>query len=276
VEIGSYTGGNTRNILEFCQRSNAKLHVIDPAPKYDASAWQKQYGHHLVLHKDLSLNALPLIDEFDMVLIDGDHNWYTVFNELRLIEERCKELTSPFPLVMLHDVGWPYGRRDLYDPGTIPEAYRKPYEQKGIRPESPGLLEKAGINRNLHNALRENEPRSGVLTAVEDFMKDTEQQLELLKIPVFNGFGILIPSELKEQIKAVARFLAILDLPENIAKHVEQVERARIDTLARLQENNEQLQQLHHEMEEMQSSLGWKIARTINLTTKVRSILRGG
>lgn len=28
-----------------------------------------------------------------MVLIDGDHNWYTVFNELKNMEEKCDELT---------------------------------------------------------------------------------------------------------------------------------------------------------------------------------------
>jgi len=30
VEIGSASGGNTRNVLEYCRRSGAKLHVVDP------------------------------------------------------------------------------------------------------------------------------------------------------------------------------------------------------------------------------------------------------
>ena len=37
------------------------------------------------------------------------------------------------PVMILHDVAWPYGRRDLYyDPATIPEEFRQPYAQKGI------------------------------------------------------------------------------------------------------------------------------------------------
>lgn len=278
VEIGSATGANTRNILEFCQQNNAKLHVVDPSPKYDISVWQKRYGDYLVFHKDLSLNVLPTIDEFDVVLIDGDHNWYTVFNELKLIEKRSKELSLPFPLVMLHDIGWPYGRRDLYyDPQTIPEAYRKPYERKGMHPESMELLEAGGVNWRLNNALYENEPRSGVLTAVEDFMADTEQQLELLKVPGLRGLGILIPLRLKEENKALARFLSALDFPEVVVQHIEQLEQAWIDTQVKLQEAKKQLLQLRREMEDMKRSRAQKIAKGIKVATlKLRGILRRG
>jgi hypothetical protein len=288
VEIGSAAGGNTRNLLEFCRRSGARLHVIDPSPKYDVSDWQRRYGDHLVFHKDLSLNALPLIDEFDVVLIDGDHNWYTVYNELRLIEERCEELSRPFPLVMLHDIGWPYGRRDMYyNPLTIPEEYRKPYAQKGMHPESRELLKKGGSNISFNNALLENEPRSGVLTAVEDFMETVEQELELLKVPGLNGLGILIPSNLKKQNEAFATFLSTLDFPAAAVQHVELVERVRVDTQARMREAKRQrkraeerlrqlereMQQLRRAMEDMKSSRGWKFAQRINsVTLRLRAV----
>ena len=42
VEIGSDRGFNTRNLLEYWQRSDAKLHVIDPLPKRDVAAWQER------------------------------------------------------------------------------------------------------------------------------------------------------------------------------------------------------------------------------------------
>src|SRR5215207_9498000 len=104
VEIGSDQGGNTANLLEFCRQTGATLHVIDPAPKYDFSEWQDE---HVVFHRDLSLNVLPSIENFDVLLIDGDHNWYTVFNELHTIERLCDERGRGFPLVLLHDIGWP-------------------------------------------------------------------------------------------------------------------------------------------------------------------------
>jgi cephalosporin hydroxylase len=114
VEIGSDQGGNTLNLLEYCKQTGATLHAIDPAPGYDVSEWQNKHGDHLVFHEDLSLNALALIENFEVVLIDGDHNWYTVLNELKTIERLCDESGQSFPLVLLHDIGWPYGRRDLY------------------------------------------------------------------------------------------------------------------------------------------------------------------
>ena len=36
----------------------------------------------------------------------------------------------PLPLLVLHDVGWPYGRRDLYyDPDDIPASTASPWRK---------------------------------------------------------------------------------------------------------------------------------------------------
>ena len=71
----------------------------------------------------------------DAALIDGDHNWYTVYNELQLLAEVAREAGAPLPVLIMHDVGWPYGRRDLYyAPEQIPEEFRQPYAQRGMRP----------------------------------------------------------------------------------------------------------------------------------------------
>ena len=77
----------------------------------------------------------------DAALIDGDHNWYTVYNELRMLARPPGQAGAPLPLLIMHDVGWPYGRRDLYyDPERIPEEFRQPYAQTGMRPGQPKLL----------------------------------------------------------------------------------------------------------------------------------------
>lgn len=165
-----------------------------------------------------------------MVLIDGDHNWYTVFNELKLIERQFAKVSRPFPLVMLHDIAWPYGRRDLYyDPLTIPDAYRKPYERKGIKPKNKGLFENEGLNQELFNASHEGDAQNGVLTAVEDFLDQTEQFVELIKIPCLHGLGILVPTQLKEQNKDLAQILEAWKLPPMVTRYMEQVERTRVE-----------------------------------------------
>ncbi|HJQ29137.1 MAG TPA: class I SAM-dependent methyltransferase [Rubrobacter sp.] len=230
MEIGSDQGGNTENLLEFCRKSGSTLHVIDPAPGYDVSEWQREHGEHLVFHKDLSLAALPSVEHFDAVLIDGDHNWYTVFNELKTIERLCDERSREFPLVMLHDIGWPYGRRDLYyDPDSIPEEHRKPYEKKGMLPGVESLLDKGGLNQHLHNAVRENAPRSGVLTAVEDFMEESDLQLELTRLPGIHGLGVLIPSQLIDSNAQLADFLEQLRFSPFVQRYIEGVEKARLE-----------------------------------------------
>jgi len=255
VEIGSDEGLNTRNLLDFCERTNAVLHVVDPLPKYDVSEWQERYGARLVFHRSLSLNALPSIDQFDAVLVDGDHNWYTVYNELRLIEERCAELSLPFPLVMLHDVDWPYGRRDLYyDPDTVPEAYRRPYDSRGTRPGEEGLLDEGGLNQRLDKALQEGGPRNGVLTAVEDFLDETDQQLKLVRIPGFHGLAILVPLQLKQNEEFVA-VLATWDLPPTVALHIERLEEAWLGAEIHRQEQQQRLKQQQQRLKQQQQRL---------------------
>ena len=256
VEIGSDRGDNTINLLEFCQRNDARLHVIDPLPKYDVEAWKEKYHRHLVFHKDLSLNALPLIEKFDVVLIDGDHNWHTVFNELKLIERSSQEDSQSFPLVMLHDIGWPYGRRDLYyDPENIPGESQQPYKKKGISPDLPELVDKGGLNQHLYNAARANEPKSGVLTAVEDFMDETQQQLDLIKLPGLNGLGILVPEQLKRENTKLADLLEKLNPSTIIVNYVECLEEARLKEQIERSEQHNKLQKLKKDFNDSQAEI---------------------
>ena len=82
-----------------------------------------------------SHDVLPGLPPADVVLIDGDHNWYTVYHELRMLADTARRAGAPLPVLVLHDVGWPYGRRDLYyEPDRIPEEFRQPYARAGMRP----------------------------------------------------------------------------------------------------------------------------------------------
>jgi len=269
VEIGSDYGPNTRRLLEFCRHHDARLHVIDPLPKYDVAAWKEQYGEHLIFHGTQSLDALPEIDRFDAVVIDGDHNWYTVFNELKLIEERSRASSQPFPLVMLHDIGWPYGRRDgYYNPDSIPDEHLKPYERKGMRPGSAELVEEDGLNPTFPNATSENDSRNGVLTAVEDFLEETEQVIELIRLPGLHGLGILVPSPLKKQNAELVALLEALDLPPALARYVGLIEDARIEAEIERQEKKalaQENQRLKQQLQDIQNSRSWRLLTRLGL-----------
>ena len=87
VEVGVAAGDTTVELLEIASRCDGTVHAIDPSPdpQFSATELKRRYGNRLVFHQTLSLNALGEIKEADAVVIDGDHNWYTVYNELKLL-----------------------------------------------------------------------------------------------------------------------------------------------------------------------------------------------
>ena len=141
----------------------------------------------LDLLEETSLDLLGRIEIPDAVILDGDHNYFTLAGELRLIAERS---AGRLPLLMFHDVGWPHGRRDsYYAPERIPDADRQPVaENAGLAPGNPGTV--ADGLPFAHAAEREGGERNGVLTAIEDFMA-VEDGLRLAQVPAFFGFGVL-------------------------------------------------------------------------------------
>ena len=219
VEIGSDKGRNTRNILKYCEENNAKLTSIDPKPNFDVDKLKKQYGEKFDLYQDLSLRTLPFLDDFDVILIDGDHNWYTVYNELKTIEKISKK-SNKYPLILFHDICWPYGRRDLYyNPETIPEEYVLPYDEKGMIPNQKVLSADKGLNdHGLKNALYEGGKQNGVLTAIEDYIAESPLDLMFYSIPAYYGLGILFLKNRKLQ-KIVESTIDYPQIMEELEKY---------------------------------------------------------
>ncbi len=197
IEIGVADGECTQLLLEYCRDVKGRLDYIDPVQDFDLALFQQRYGTVGNFHQCTSLEALPRLQAADAVLIDGDHNWYTVFNELKLLETCANNSGSGFPLVFFHDIGWPYGRRDLYyAPERLPSEYLLPHAQKGMVPGVAELADEGGLNPQFYNALQEGGARNGVLTAVEDFIQESKIGT-LYVIPILSGLGILVPERLQ-------------------------------------------------------------------------------
>jgi hypothetical protein len=191
-EIGARTGTSTDVLLKLKTESHT---IVDPCIDEDLPAKYSADSRVRVVRCN-SLDALAAEGQigpgaaFDGILIDGDHNWYTVFNELRLIHERA--LLRPGGFVFLHDVDWPYGRRDLYyQPDTIPAEFRHPFAQKGIVRGRSALAESGGWNDFLMNATHEGGPRNGVLTAIEDFLALRPNEYRFFRIRYQWGLGVM-------------------------------------------------------------------------------------
>jgi hypothetical protein len=187
VEIGAYQGDFTAELLTWAQGRDVKVVAVDPTPGRDLAAVAERHPE-LELVRERSHDALRHIELPDAVVIDGDHNYYTVDGELRLIAERSG--SGPMPLMILHDVLWPHGRRDTYyAPDEIPAEHRQPIHEDGrVLPENPGIA-KYGFPYRWP-AAREGGPRNGVLTAVEDFA-DGRDDVRLAILPMFFGIGVL-------------------------------------------------------------------------------------
>jgi hypothetical protein len=201
VEIGAEYGGMSKLLADHAARVGGSLTSIDPAAKSEFTDWIASQPELLRHIAEPSLKALSQVGPTDAWLIDGDHNWFTVYHELHAIDRNCRDHGKPM-LAFLHDIGWPSGRRDMYyAPEQIPAGRRHPYSYDGgALPGFAGLVGQGGFRGNGHFAWAAHEggPRNGVLTAVEDFLADLHAQgrtMAFAEIPAVFGLGVLFSEE---------------------------------------------------------------------------------
>ncbi len=231
VEIGALRGETTAFMLDELG-ADAELHVIDPVPVFDPSEHEERFPGRYLFHRALSLEVLPDLPPMDAALIDGDHNWYTVYHELRALSETARSNDRPLPVLILHDVGWPYGRRDLYYvPEQIPEEFRQPYAQQGMLPGRSELVEQGGLNPTNCNATHEGGPRNGVMTAVDDFIAEYDRPLRLVFLPAYFGLAIVVEEARLDEQPALRDHLDWLEGAGGQAAMVEMAEAVRLDSM---------------------------------------------
>lgn len=177
LEIGVLRGDCTLQLLEWCAANGAHLTSLDPVawegelpeevkqalPGYKYKRGQQGFEEWVVVPKGLeevfrrglqthwtclktrSLDYLnsPEFRGFDLYLIDGDHNYFTVTREL----ERIHQHSKPGDVLLFNDVTGPWARRDLYyDPDFIPTEYRHTKKQ-GVRTAIDDFLDRSSQKR---------------------------------------------------------------------------------------------------------------------------------
>jgi Methyltransferase domain len=200
VEIGAEFGGMSSVLADFAAAHGGRLTSVDPCPKEEFIEWAT--GHPDVRHlAKTSFEAFDELAQVDAWVIDGDHNWYTVYNELKRVDGICRRDGTPL-LAFLHDVAWPWARRDLYyAPDRIPERFRRPYSYEGgVTLGFPGVIQDRGFRGHGQYACAINEggPCNGVLTAVEDFIDEVRGEgrgIAFARVPAVFGLGILFDTE---------------------------------------------------------------------------------
>lgn len=219
-EIGVSTGGFAALLINYCNNNNATYTGIDPTVNTDFVAKYESTSTKFV--QKPSLDALKTLPPADIYFVDGDHNYYTVLNELKLILAKGGQ-----PVLFLHDTTWPWGRRDQYcSPESIPADFRHPHNNSGyvhpdyedIQTKSPGFCGTES-DYQYSAAEKENGPQNGVLTAVEDICNKTPD-LSFMNIPTIFGLGILhykgsINSDTEKYLtQGLSLFAPLLELTE--------------------------------------------------------------
>lgn len=196
AEVGAEFGGMSQMLAAFAARHGGKLTSIDPAPKAEFLDWAR--GTANVEHIPLtSLEAIPALANIDAWVIDGDHNYYTVYHEVKAVDAACRRAGKPL-LAFFHDVSWPCGRRDFYyAPEQIPAEWRHPYDyEAGVHIDTDAILPGRGFRGmgQFAVATHSGGPRNGVLTAIEDAIAEMQaegRQLAWAHVPAVFGLGIL-------------------------------------------------------------------------------------
>ena len=187
IEVGADEGDFTRELLDWASGREAEVIAVDPEPGLKLLELAEQ-RKAMRLVTEPSPAALLDLPSPGAIVLDGDHNYYTLSEELRLVEEHSKD--SGLPLLLVHDVGWPHARRDTYySPERVPDRDRQPLaEHVSVAPGVAGTVNTGVIFRWA--AEREGGPRNGVLTAVEDFV-DARPDIRVAVIPAFFGLAVL-------------------------------------------------------------------------------------
>jgi len=182
LEIGVLHGKNTLQILEWCSTNNSHLTSIDPVgwtgdipehlmapmdgyiykrgdetlekltitPTGIEEVFEKGLDKNWTYYKQRSLDFLasPDFQGYDLYLIDGDHNYFTVMQELSSIHN----VSKAGDILLFNDVTGHWARNDLYyDPEFIPKEHR-------------------------------NGKKQGVLTAIKDFLDQVSEKRLLRRI----------------------------------------------------------------------------------------------
>jgi hypothetical protein len=230
VEVGAGSGRLTRRWLDH---TTALVHAIDPDPSFDPDALAGEHRGRLTLHVKPSLSILQHLPPADLVILDGDPNWYTTINELRQVALVARGAERPPPVIVVHHVSWPFGRRDgYYNPDGVPAAYRAPSAASGLQ-LARSEPDDQGLRLTPQVALKDRGPHSGVRTAIDDFVAEDAEAWRVVDIPGLHGIAILTAARRLGEHRTLETLLDSFEQPEFLAAQVSRVERERIAAMIR-------------------------------------------
>ena len=183
---GTYDETLENIVLNYCAENNV------PHVQINQNGFEQD-------NNDYPFNDLSNLKDYDAIFINDDPNWYTVYNELKLI----KHNNNKFPLVFICNNIFPHKRRDSYsNPNIIPKEFRKNYD-KELK------LGNVIINDDFYHAIEDNSTKNGVLTAIEDFLSDDNSGVAMMDFKLVNDITILYSKMNIEKNMMMSLFLEL-------------------------------------------------------------------
>ncbi|HEY5412559.1 MAG TPA: hypothetical protein VIJ94_17715, partial [Caulobacteraceae bacterium] len=104
MQIGAGDGEASTRLLDYCRRSGCRADIIEPRPAAGLEERLQAYPQEHVYQRLLPLKGILLAEHPDLVVLDGEPNWWTVFSTLNLLQRLSAERGRPFPFVLAHHV----------------------------------------------------------------------------------------------------------------------------------------------------------------------------
>ncbi len=189
VEIGADRGFVTTKLGAVCSAINRPFYSVDPSPA--------SYVDDISGVRHMRMTSKEFFNDSAVAggiwIVDGDHNYETVLMELNNISRLCRGRDT---VVFMHDLGWPWGRRDLwYNPSERAPGSVLVEGKHSISLDDAATVPYAnGIELGAVSAVAEMEggPKNGVMTALEDFLQSPEGEgWQFTWTPIFYGVGML-------------------------------------------------------------------------------------
>ncbi|MGH3695664.1 MAG: class I SAM-dependent methyltransferase [Pseudonocardiaceae bacterium] len=186
VEVGVESGKASGL---YASLGASAVYCVEPYPTEEIRA-SLAADEALHLIEKLSPDALADLPVADLYVLDGDHNYAVVRQELDWILSH-----APEAVVVMHDLLWPCARRDLYyEPSSLPTEAKHPASQDGPTVWHDDLTPAGLVGLGAYTtAAHAGGERNGVLTAVEDAIAHAEdERWRFVLIPAVFGMGVLI------------------------------------------------------------------------------------
>ena len=121
VHLGQLSGIHIKDFDKNKGKKNVEI--------YEANSLEWLYAN---------INQEKIYESYDLIMIDGDHNYYTVFNELAMLEN----LTHNHTLIVCDDYQGRYRDKDLF-------YVERDTHRKNIHLREPVRLERQGVGQAI-------------------------------------------------------------------------------------------------------------------------------